>query len=245
MELGRVAGEGRDRDGVLEEAAGVAVVAVRRRGKRPKPLAERRVPDERIHERTEAGVRDLAGEELEEPVELVEVAARLGHERARVGLCRLDRPDVELEPVAEALDPSEDADGVPFPEARVEELHVAPDASLDVTGRVRELEREVRATRARAQAPLARDGENALDDPVLDEVGDADGGVVWEVRRGVLESDAHAPSLGGQTDATRPADTLARQPPPGGPPEGSPSRFSVRRTGARVVRGAFRKPRRS
>ena len=66
-------------------------------------------------------MRDLAGEELEESVELVGVAAQRGRELGRVqSLGRLERADLELELVAEAVDPAEDAHGVALGEAPVE-----------------------------------------------------------------------------------------------------------------------------
>ena len=100
---------------------------------------------------------DLGGEEVEEAVELVDVAARLGHELGRVGVRRLERANLELEPIAEALHPAEHPDGVALAEAAVEQLDVVPDARLDAPARVDELEREVRAPRTRAQTLLARD----------------------------------------------------------------------------------------
>ena len=67
---------------------------------------------------------------------------------------RLERPHVELEPVAEPLDPAEHAHRVALGEAAVEQLDVVPDARVDVPGRVDELEREVgrAALRPRAAA---------------------------------------------------------------------------------------------
>ncbi len=118
---------------------------------------------------------DLAGEELEEPVELLHVAASLRDELARVGLGRLERAHLELQAVAEALHPAEHAHGVSLAEAAVEELDVVPDARLDAPARVDELERQVGAARARAQTLLPRNGEEALDDPVLGQLGDGDG----------------------------------------------------------------------
>ena len=88
---------------------------------------------------------DLGGEELEEAVELVRVAPHRGREPRRVVVGRgLDRAHLELEPVAEALDAAEHANRVAFAEARVEQVDVVPDASLDAAARVDELEREVR-----------------------------------------------------------------------------------------------------
>ena len=64
-------------------------------------------------------VRDLVGEEVEEAVELVGVAAhRRGERGGSVSARGLERADVELEPVAEALDAAEHANGVALVEAR-------------------------------------------------------------------------------------------------------------------------------
>ena len=79
-------------------------------------------------------------------------------------LGRLDRPHVELQLVAEALDAPEHAHGIPFGETPVQEVDVVPDAALDAAARVDELEREVVRARARTQSPFARDGVGALDD---------------------------------------------------------------------------------
>ena len=119
-------------------------------------------------------MRDLGGEELEEAVELVGVAAHRRGEAGGVGVRRgLDRAHVELEPVAVALDAAEHPDGVALGEPRVEQVDVVPDASLDAPARVDELEREVRSAALRAQPPLARDRVDALDDAVLGQLGDA------------------------------------------------------------------------
>ncbi len=116
---------------------------------------------------------DLGGEELEEPVELVGVAAEGRSQLGRIRVVGvLDSPNLHLEPAAEALDTAEDAHRVAFAEALVEEVDVAPDARLDATARVRELEREIRGARARATPLLLRDREHALYGPVLGELGD-------------------------------------------------------------------------
>src|SRR5215211_7762747 len=86
---------------------------------------------------------ELVAEELEEAVELVGVAAQCRGQRGGVGFRRLERADVELEAVAEAVDPPEDADGVSLAEPAVEERDIAPDPRLDPAARVYELEREV------------------------------------------------------------------------------------------------------
>ena len=89
-------------------------------------------------------MRDLGREELQEAVQLVGVAAERGREAAGPRLGGLDRADLELQAVAEALDAPEHAHGVALGEAPVEQLDVAPDARLDPAARVDELEREVR-----------------------------------------------------------------------------------------------------
>ena len=55
----------------------------------------------------------------------------------------LERADLELEPVAEALDPSQNPHGVALAEPRVEEVDVVPDPALDAAAPVDELEHEV------------------------------------------------------------------------------------------------------
>ena len=172
VELRGVAAERRDGDGVLEQAARVAVVSAGRGRKRAKSRAELRVADESGDERAECRLGDLVREELEEAVELIDVATRRRNERGGVGSGRLERADVELEPVAEALDAGEDAHRVAFAEPPVEKLDVVPDASLRPSGCVDELEREIRAPRTRPEPSLPRDREDALDDAVGDEVGD-------------------------------------------------------------------------
>ena len=64
---------------------------------------------------------DLGGEELEEAVELVGVAAERWSELGRIGVVGgLDRTHLQLQPPAEALDTSEDAHRIAFAEALVE-----------------------------------------------------------------------------------------------------------------------------
>jgi uncharacterized protein (DUF1015 family) len=174
VQLRGLVAEGGDADRVLEEASGIAVVPVRAgRGKRAKSLAELCVTEKRVGHRGETLVRDLGGEEFEEPVQLVRVAAKRRRQLGRVGvLGRLDGAHLHLELPAEALDASEDADGVAFAEALVEQIDVVPDARIHAAARIGELEREVRGSRAGASPLLLRDREHALDGPVLDELGD-------------------------------------------------------------------------
>ena len=107
-------------------------------------------------------------QELEEALELVRVAPHRGRHPRGVDLGGgLDRSDVELERVAEALDAAEHAHRVAFAKAAVEQLDVVPHAGGDPAARVDELEREVRRAVLRPQALLLRDRVHALDRPVL------------------------------------------------------------------------------
>ena len=108
------------------------------------------------------------GQKLQEPVKLRRVAAQSRGEIRRIRLLsRLEGTNLQLKPVAEALDATEHANSVPFVEAAVQQLHVGPDPSLDATARVDELQREVRRATFRAPPFLARDRVDALDDPVF------------------------------------------------------------------------------
>ena len=95
---------------------------------------------------------DLAGEEVEKAVELVRVAAHRRRQVGRVAVRRgLDAPAPAPEAAAEPLDASEHAHRVALVEAAVEQLDVVPDARLDASARVDQLEREI--GRAVARAP--------------------------------------------------------------------------------------------
>ena len=104
-------------------------------------------------------MRDLAGEELEEAVELVGVAAQRGRQRRRIGVRRgLERAHLHLQPAAEPLHAAEHAHGVALRETAVEQLDVVPHARVDPAARVDELEREVRRAvpvRRRSLRPTA------------------------------------------------------------------------------------------
>src|SRR5512132_2501897 len=187
MELCDLTADRRDSDRVLEQPACVAVVTVDGRRQCPEPTSQRVAADEASHSRFQARVRDLAREELEKALELVSVAAQAGCERLRIEILdRLERADLELQPVAEAVDPAEHPHRVALVEAAIEQVDVAPDARLDPPARVDELEREVRSPSARAKPLLLRDRVDAFDDAILLELRD---------RR-------HVPSLGPETDGT-------------------------------------------
>ena len=111
-------------------------------------------------------------EEVEKSLQLGAVPSQRGREGHRVDLGGLERPDVELEPVAELLDPAEHPHRVALGEAAVEELDVVPDPRVDPPARVDQLDREVRRSALRAQPALRLHREHALDDTVGFEVGD-------------------------------------------------------------------------
>jgi Protein of unknown function (DUF1015) len=178
VELGDVAADRRDRDRVLEEAAGVGVMRVRCGGQYPQARAQVDVTREASHERVQLRMGDLRGEKLEEAVELLDVTTGFRHQGRRIRLRRLERPHLELQAVTEALDPSEDVHRVPFPEALVEELDVAPDPRIDAPARIDELEREIGAPAAGTKALLAGDRIGALDDPVLCQLRDRHGAIL-------------------------------------------------------------------
>ena len=115
---------------------------------------------------------DLLGEELQEPLQLVAVPPESRRERGGVDFGCLERPHVELQPVAELLDSTEHPHGVALGEAAVEQLDVVPDPRVDAAARVDELDREIGRTPLRPQPSLRLHGEDALDDAVGFELGD-------------------------------------------------------------------------
>src|SRR5262249_52351733 len=120
MELCRLAAERRNADGVLEEAAGVAVMAAWRGRQGAESGTDLDVGHERLNRLLQAGMVDLGREELEESVQLVRVTPQSRREVGRVRVRRrLERADLQLELVAEALDAAEDAHRVTLGETRV------------------------------------------------------------------------------------------------------------------------------
>ena len=189
MELRRLTTQCCDSDRVLEEAARVAVMSVPSRcGESAQRGSNIWVSHERVHKRREPGVRYLGGEEVEESVELVGVPAERRCELA--GVCilgGLHRTHLHLQLAAEALDPPEHVHRVAFLESPVEQVDVVPHPCLDAAARIGELEREVCRARTCAAPLLLRHGEDALDRPILGELGDR-GHVpsVWAKRVGTL-----------------------------------------------------------
>src|SRR3954463_7859574 len=108
----------------------------------PRPRARRAAPrgaqigvgEERLQQRREARIAHLAGQVFEEAVELVEVAVGDRQEGRRVGLRGgrfRDRPYLELELVAEALDAPGDTHEVTALEPAREHVGVAEGTGLD------------------------------------------------------------------------------------------------------------------
>ena len=174
MELSRLSAERGHAHRMLEEATCIAVMTVGRGGRqRAERLPDVGVANERVDDCGEACVRDLGGEELEESLELVCIPTQGRGQRGRIRVLRsLDRSHLDLEPAAEAFDAPEHANGVALVEALVEKVDVVPDARLDATARVDELEGEVRGAGASAPPFLPGHCEHALDGPVLDELRD-------------------------------------------------------------------------
>ena len=84
MQLADLTDERPDRDRVLEEAAEVGVVPGARAWGATPVGPQRDVGQERLQQGAVRGVVDLAGEVLEEAVELLDVAVGDGQERGRV-----------------------------------------------------------------------------------------------------------------------------------------------------------------
>ena len=167
MQLGGLAAQRRYANRVLEQTARVRVVRLRGR-QRSQSLPQGLLLDEPRNRRPQPRMGHLRSQELQEPVELRGVSAQSRGEIRRIRLLGgLQGTNLQLKPVAEALDETEHANSVPFAEAAVQQLHVGPDPSLNAAARVDELQREVRRAAFRAPPLLARDRVDALDDPVF------------------------------------------------------------------------------
>jgi hypothetical protein len=167
MQLEGLAAQRRYADRVLEQTACVRVMRLRGR-QRSQSLPQGLVLDEPRNRRAQPRMGHLRSQELQEPVELRRVAAQSRGEIRRIRLLRgFEGTNLQLKPVAKALDATEHANSVAFAEAAVQQFHVGPNPSLDATAWVDELQREVRRAAFRAPPLLARDRVDALDDPVF------------------------------------------------------------------------------
>ncbi len=174
MELRRLAAERGHADRVLQQAAGVSVMAVRPCGRKvAHPVPHHGVGEDGLHEAGQALMGDLAREELEESLQLVGVAPQAGRKVGGVRPGgRLERSYLHLESPSEPLDAPQHVYRIPLLEAAIEQLDVVPDPRLDASRRVHELEREVGGATLGAQPALAGDGVHALHGAILDQLGD-------------------------------------------------------------------------
>ena len=134
--------------------------------------AERRVREHASDESPQRIVVDVRGEELDEPLQLVGVAPQGRRERGWIGLRRLERPNLQLQPVAELLYAAEDMHGIALAEPRVEKVDVVPHTPGDAAGRIGELESEIGGPRAGAQLLLLQHRIDPVDDTILGQLCD-------------------------------------------------------------------------
>ena len=121
VHLRRLPAERRDGHRVLQEPPGVVVMGSGVGRKLAQPAAEPRVGEKSAHERLEAGVRELADQELEEAVQLVGIATERRRQLGGIlALGRLERADVELEAIAVLVHPAEHTHGVALAEPGIE-----------------------------------------------------------------------------------------------------------------------------
>jgi hypothetical protein len=125
-------------------AAGVVPAAGARRA--AQLSAEAGVGEERVEQAPQVGVPHLTRQVLEEAVELVQVAIGDREKMGRVHAVEAgaaDRPQLDLELVAEALDAAPHGHQVAALELASEEVGLAKDARGDGAGAVAQLERQV------------------------------------------------------------------------------------------------------
>ena len=154
VQLRSLAAERGDRHRVLREPAGVGVVPVLRGRSRSEALAVARLAEHRLAERAQAVVVDLAHEEVDVAVEVLDVAPCTGYELGRVaGIDALDVAHLELDLAGVLAHAAEHAHGVADLEALLEHGDAVPHARTDTPALVGELEIEEWASVA-ARAPL-------------------------------------------------------------------------------------------
>ena len=158
-------------------AAGAGRLDGQRAGRPPHARAQPLVAQQRPEQRLQARVIDLAREVLEEAFELVEVAVGGGQEARRVGIGLLvaragNRAQLDLELVAEALNPPAHAHELAALEAPGEHVGVAEGARDDRARAVAQLDGQVWRAGAGDLALLARAREHRVDVLVETQRGD-------------------------------------------------------------------------
>jgi proteasome assembly chaperone (PAC2) family protein len=131
----------------------------------------------------------LTCEVLEEPLQLIEIAVRRRQELLRIhALGPHELLHIDLECVAEPLDPSTNPHRIARRKPRRHRIGIAKHPAGDRAGAITELQREVRLPGARDQPLRAHDGKRAIDELLLSELGDGRGsaGNAWRGATGVL-----------------------------------------------------------
>ena len=167
MELADVPDQRPDRDRVLEQTAEIGVMAGAGAGSAAERARHRLREQKAAHDRGQRRVVDLAGEMLEESLELLAVAIGGRQELGRIGLCRLEPAHVlELgdERSAEARNPPAHLDRIAAIESRADPVGVAKDAGGDGAGAIAELEREIDRAVACGEPVLAGAGVATAED---------------------------------------------------------------------------------
>ena len=153
MELAELAADRRDADRVLEQAAGVDVVAVRRGRQRAQPAPGLPASRTAATVARRPACEISAARNSRKPSSSSGSRRIAGRERRRIGVrrCSIERTSSWSRSRKRSTRPSTRT-ASPSREARVEQLDVVPDAPLDAPGRVDELEREVRQSRSSSAA---------------------------------------------------------------------------------------------
>ena len=183
------------RDGVLEQPAEIRVVAAARARRAPPLRAQRGIAEQRLHQPAVRRVVDLAGQVLEEPLELVEVAVGDREERRpdrRASARRMSRTSSWSSSRKRSTRPTTRTSS-PRSKRPATTSASRNTRRADRAGLVAELERQVGRAGAGGQAILARAGEDGVDG-----VSGAQGG-----DRGLGVMAVTVPILGDGPDAVR------------------------------------------
>ena len=158
MQLADLADQRADRDGVLDQAAEVGVVAGPGARRAPELARDGLGEEDPLDDLPQRRVVHLAGQVLEEAGQLLGVAIGGGQELGRVDLIALERADVvDLgdQLAAEALDLARDADRVALLEAGGQAVDVPEGAGGDRARAIPQLQREVGGAVAGGEPVLA------------------------------------------------------------------------------------------